>query len=161
MRRHFNRHLKKPKYLLIIVISKIDFELCCVIYISASCLFRKNVKVWFSFQMQSHEPDLWLHFMTHEIQPLRLVFRWMMRGFSGHLPPEQLLYLWDLVIAYDSMEVRRGGVFGYYLLGVRKTRAEIKIALLIFETRLSCFNEQCGVFGSSFVLPLTNHCTYF
>ena len=55
--------------------------------------------------MQSHEPDLWLHFMSHEIQPLRLVFRWMMRGFSGHLPPEQLLYLWDLVIAYDSMEV--------------------------------------------------------
>lgn len=55
--------------------------------------------------IQSHEPDLWLHFMGHEIQPLRLVFRWMMRGFSGHLPPEQLLYLWDLVIAYDSMEV--------------------------------------------------------
>ena len=43
--------------------------------------------------------------MAHDIQPLRLVFRWMMRGFSGHLPPEQLLYLWDLVIAYDSMEV--------------------------------------------------------
>ena len=43
--------------------------------------------------------------MSNEIQPLRLVFRWMMRGFSGHLPPEQLLYLWDLVIAYDSMEV--------------------------------------------------------
>ena len=43
--------------------------------------------------------------MANDIQPLRLVFRWMMRGFSGHLPPEQLLYLWDLVIAYDSMEV--------------------------------------------------------
>ena len=28
-----------------------------------------------------------------------------MRGFSGHLPPEQVLYLWDLVLAYDSMEV--------------------------------------------------------
>lgn len=28
-----------------------------------------------------------------------------MRGFSGHLPPEQLLYLWDLVLAYDSLEV--------------------------------------------------------
>ncbi len=27
-----------------------------------------------------------------------------MRGFSGHLLPDQLLYLWDLVLAYDSME---------------------------------------------------------
>ena len=29
-----------------------------------------------------------------------------MRGFSGYFPPTQLLYLWDLVIAYDSMEVK-------------------------------------------------------
>lgn len=28
-----------------------------------------------------------------------------MRAFSGHLPPEQLLYLWDLVLAYDSLEI--------------------------------------------------------
>ena len=28
-----------------------------------------------------------------------------MRGFSGHFPPQQLLYLWDMVLAYDSMEL--------------------------------------------------------
>lgn len=28
-----------------------------------------------------------------------------MRAFSGHLPPEQLLNLWDLILAYDSLEV--------------------------------------------------------
>jgi hypothetical protein len=28
-----------------------------------------------------------------------------MRGFSGHLPPDQLLDLWDLVLGYDSLEV--------------------------------------------------------
>ena len=33
-------------------------------------------------------------------------YRWIMRGFSGYFPPTQLLYLWDLVIAYDSMEVK-------------------------------------------------------
>lgn len=43
--------------------------------------------------------------MAHDIQPLRLVFRWIMRAFSGHLIPEQLLYLWDLILAFDSMEV--------------------------------------------------------
>lgn len=29
-----------------------------------------------------------------------------MRSFSGHLPPEQLLLLWDLVLAYDSLEIQ-------------------------------------------------------
>ncbi|CAH1957276.1 unnamed protein product [Acanthoscelides obtectus] len=28
-----------------------------------------------------------------------------MRAFSGHLPPEQLLTLWDLILAYDSLEI--------------------------------------------------------
>lgn len=28
-----------------------------------------------------------------------------MKGFSGHLLPEQLLNLWDLIIAYDSLEI--------------------------------------------------------
>ena len=60
----------------------------------------------FLFQMQIHEPELWIHLLEHDVQPLRVVFRWIMRGFSGHLPPEQLLFLWDLVLAYDSMEVR-------------------------------------------------------
>ena len=43
-------------------------------------------------QVQTHEPDLWAHFTSHDIQPLRLVFRWLMRGFSGHLPPEQVCW---------------------------------------------------------------------
>lgn len=28
-----------------------------------------------------------------------------MRAFSGHLSPEQLLTLWDLILAYDSLEI--------------------------------------------------------
>lgn len=28
-----------------------------------------------------------------------------MRCFSGYLPPEQLLYLWDLILGYDSLEI--------------------------------------------------------
>ncbi|XP_071452876.1 TBC1 domain family member 19 isoform X1 [Hetaerina americana] len=55
--------------------------------------------------LQRHEPQLWFHFRFINIQPVQVVFKWLMRGFSGHLPPEQLLYLWDLVLAYDSLEV--------------------------------------------------------
>lgn len=36
---------------------------------------------------------------------MKVVFKWIMRGFSGHLPPEQLLYLWDLILGYDSLEI--------------------------------------------------------
>jgi len=36
---------------------------------------------------------------------IKLVFKWLIRGFSGHLPPEQLLYLWDLILGYDSLEI--------------------------------------------------------
>jgi uncharacterized membrane protein YqjE len=34
-----------------------------------------------------------------------VVIKWIMRAFSGHLPPEQLLNLWDLILAYDSLEI--------------------------------------------------------
>lgn len=43
--------------------------------------------------------------MSHNIHPIRVVFKWLMKGFSGHLLPEQLLNLWDMIIAYDSLEV--------------------------------------------------------
>ncbi|XP_017892877.1 TBC1 domain family member 19 isoform X1 [Ceratina calcarata] len=55
--------------------------------------------------LQCHEPLLWIHFRNIHIQPVKVVFKWLMRGFSGHLPPEQLLYLWDLILGYDSLEI--------------------------------------------------------
>ncbi|RZF48656.1 hypothetical protein LSTR_LSTR010746 [Laodelphax striatellus] len=55
--------------------------------------------------LQRHEPDLWIHLKLINIQPVRIVFKWLMRSFSGYLPPEQLLYLWDIVVAYDSLEI--------------------------------------------------------
>ncbi|XP_055639366.1 TBC1 domain family member 19 isoform X2 [Toxorhynchites rutilus septentrionalis] len=55
--------------------------------------------------LQTHEPQLWSHFRELQIQPIRVVFKWLMRAFSGHLPPEQLLTLWDLILGYDSLEI--------------------------------------------------------
>lgn len=43
--------------------------------------------------------------ITINVISIRVVFKWLMRGFSGHLLPEQLLNLWDMIIAYDSLEV--------------------------------------------------------
>ncbi|KAK3734277.1 hypothetical protein QZH41_015127, partial [Actinostola sp. cb2023] len=36
---------------------------------------------------------------------LRLVFNWMVYAFSGYLATDQVLLLWDRILAYDSMEV--------------------------------------------------------
>ncbi|XP_072384217.1 TBC1 domain family member 19 [Diabrotica undecimpunctata] len=55
--------------------------------------------------LQCFDPLLWNHFRKYHVPPLRLVIKWIMRAFSGHLPPEQLLSLWDLVLAYDSLEI--------------------------------------------------------
>ncbi|XP_055713206.1 TBC1 domain family member 19 [Phlebotomus papatasi] len=55
--------------------------------------------------LQTHEPQLWSHFRELQIQPIRVVFKWLMRAFSGHLPPQQLLILWDLVLGFDSLEI--------------------------------------------------------
>ncbi|CAG9765503.1 unnamed protein product [Ceutorhynchus assimilis] len=55
--------------------------------------------------LQCYEPSLWNHFKKCRIHPLRVVIKWIMRAFSGHLPPEQLLALWDSILAYDSLEI--------------------------------------------------------
>ncbi|XP_055591767.1 TBC1 domain family member 19-like isoform X2 [Uranotaenia lowii] len=68
--------------------------------------------------LQTHEPQLWSHFRELQIQPIRVVFKWLMRAFSGHLPPEQLLVLWDLILGYDSLEIL--SLFALIILSFRR-----------------------------------------
>ncbi|XP_067626036.1 TBC1 domain family member 19 isoform X2 [Eurosta solidaginis] len=68
--------------------------------------------------LQAHEPSLWSHFRELQIQPIRVVFKWLMRAFSGHLPPDQLLILWDLILGYDSLEIL--SLFAIIILSFRK-----------------------------------------
>ena len=39
------------------------------------------------------------------MQPLEIVFQWIFSAFVGFLSIEQVLYLWDRIIAYDSLEL--------------------------------------------------------
>ena len=41
---------------------------------------------------------------------LRIVFKWLMRAFSGYLSSGEVLRLWDKVFAYDSLEILPGRV---------------------------------------------------
>jgi hypothetical protein len=42
---------------------------------------------------------------------LRIAFKWMMRAFSGYLASNQLLALWDRILAYDSLEILSGYLY--------------------------------------------------
>lgn len=49
-----------------------------------------------------------LLFNRNMIFRLRIAFKWMMRAFSGYLASNQLLALWDRILAYDSLEILSG-----------------------------------------------------
>ena len=47
-------------------------------------------------------------FLNKNLFRLRVAFKWMMRAFSGYLASNQLLALWDRILAYDSLEILSG-----------------------------------------------------
>ena len=60
---------------------------------------------------------LWKIFATYSCQytlclwsigRLRIAFKWLIRAFSGYLSSEQVLMLWDRIIAYNSLEILPG-----------------------------------------------------
>ncbi|XP_067950063.1 TBC1 domain family member 19-like [Watersipora subatra] len=55
--------------------------------------------------LQVQEPQLFFHMKNHDIHPLRIVFKWLMRAYSGFLSSEEVLRLWDKILAYDSLEI--------------------------------------------------------
>ncbi|UYV83657.1 TBC1D19 [Cordylochernes scorpioides] len=62
------------------------------------------------FETLLHEldPHLTYHMASKEIQPLKVVIKWLMRAFSGYLSADQILLLWDRILAYNSLEILAG-----------------------------------------------------
>ncbi|CAF1636047.1 unnamed protein product [Adineta ricciae] len=61
--------------------------------------------VLFESLLRQVSSELWFHLQDIQVQPLRIAFKWMMRAFSGYLACNQLLALWDRILAYDSLEI--------------------------------------------------------
>lgn len=59
----------------------------------------------FETLLQTHEPQLFVHLKAIEVQPLRIAFKWLIRAFSGYLASEQVLLLWDRILAYNTLEI--------------------------------------------------------
>ncbi|XP_066430724.1 TBC1 domain family member 19 isoform X3 [Eleutherodactylus coqui] len=59
----------------------------------------------FETLLQTHLPQVFYHLREIGAQPLRISFKWMVRGFSGYLATDQLLLLWDRILGYNSLEI--------------------------------------------------------
>lgn len=62
--------------------------------------------ITFEKLLKQTDPILFYH-MTNilAVQPLDIAFKWMLYGFVGVLDCEQVLLMWDRIIAYDSLEL--------------------------------------------------------
>ncbi|KAF6024478.1 TBC1D19 [Bugula neritina] len=59
----------------------------------------------FESLLQTQESQLFFHLKSMDIHPLKIVFKWLMRAFSGYLSIKECLLLWDKILAYDSLEI--------------------------------------------------------
>lgn len=81
------------------------------------------------------------YFLSYELDlnPLDIAFKWILYAFVGVLEIDQLLLMWDRVIAYNSLEI------------IPLTAA----ALLVYRKQqlLKCSNNEDAMvsFGSAFV----------
>ena len=53
--------------------------------------------------LQSKEWALFQHFVSVGVQPLRLIFNWLVQAFAGPLDSYQTFLLWDRIIGFDSL----------------------------------------------------------
>ncbi len=51
------------------------------------------------------DAQLFLHLKKIDAQPLKIVFKWLIKAFSGYLATSQLLDLWDRILAFNTLEI--------------------------------------------------------
>ena len=74
-----------------------------------------SVSLLFESLLQTHEPELFQHLKAINAQPLKIAFKWIIRAFSGYLSSEQVLLLWDRILAYGSTDILAVLAFSIFL----------------------------------------------
>ena len=64
----------------------------------------KAKKTFEDLLVASH-PLLYNHLLNLNVEPLSIAFPWIFSGFSQYLNVEELLLLWDRILAYDSLDL--------------------------------------------------------
>lgn len=55
--------------------------------------------------LQERDPQLFYHLLHMKVNPLSIAFHWIFHAFAGYLNVEQLLVLWDRILAYNSLTI--------------------------------------------------------
>jgi len=55
--------------------------------------------------LQETNAELFYHLLSIGVPPLKVAFNWIVFAFAGYLEPDQILALWDRVLAWDSLIV--------------------------------------------------------
>lgn len=61
--------------------------------------------VLFENFLQCKDPKVFNHLRKLDVQPLSIVFKWLVRCYSGFLASSQVLELWDRILAFNSLEI--------------------------------------------------------
>ena len=77
--------------------------------------------------VQRYDPELFRHLLNVGIAPLALAFSWIQLGFVGYLQCDQLLLLWDRILAQGKdglmlLPVLAASIFVYRSHNLMKTR---------------------------------------
>ncbi|XP_076334413.1 TBC1 domain family member 19 isoform X1 [Tachypleus tridentatus] len=81
--------------------------LCCLHTVSSHPQGILCLCLQFEMLLHEADPQLMYHCAHHDIHPFRLKIaqKWIMRMFAGYLSVDQVLLLWDRILAYDSLEI--------------------------------------------------------
>lgn len=71
--------------------------------ISSHCESIMGLSRQFEDLLQSEQWVLFQHLIHVGVQPLKLVFNWLMQAFAGLLDSFQTFLLWDRIIGFDSL----------------------------------------------------------
>lgn len=69
----------------------------------------------FETLLQSTDAQLFMHLKKIDAQPLKIVFKWLVRAFSGYLASSQLLELYDRILAFNNLELLAVFAVGVFL----------------------------------------------
>ncbi|KAL5110984.1 TBC1 domain family member 19 [Taenia crassiceps] len=106
------------------------------------------------------EPQLVLHLMSIGAPPLQIAFRWLLRGFSGYLAAEQVLLLWDRILAWDSLEIiaiLAAAIFSYRSRNLMEAKKMDTVEAILADT--STLNVTA--LTQSFLFTTFKACTCF
>jgi hypothetical protein len=66
--------------------------------------------------IQTYEPEVCYHLNLLGINPLKTVFPWLYYAFVGMLEVDQIYYLYDRILGFDSLEILSivsAGIFSF------------------------------------------------